>query len=83
MTTPDWLTQRGGSLKRGSDGGRWYVLFAGQPNYSLAAVPAQGKFICVIRQTINGFRIEKPATFATEDEAIQGGLNGIREAMGW
>ena len=51
MTAPDWLTERGGALKLGSDGETWYVLFAGQPNYSLVATPAEGKFDCVIRQT--------------------------------
>ncbi len=83
MTAPDWLTLRGGSLKLGSDGNRWFVLFAGQPNYSLAVVPVAGKLGCAIRQTINGQRIESAATFATADEALTGGLNDLRKALGW
>jgi hypothetical protein len=83
MTTPDWLTQRGGSINLGSDGKTWFVLFSGQPNYSLCAVPVAGKFGCTIRQTINGQRIECAATFATQDEAIGGGLEELRKALGW
>jgi hypothetical protein len=83
MTAPDWLTQRGGSLKLGSDGATWYVLFAGQPNYSLSATPVDGKFGCVIRQTINGSRIESAGNFGSADEAIRGGLGDLRKALGW
>lgn len=83
MTDPDWLTLRGGALKLGSDGATWYVLFAGQPNYSLAAVPVAGQFGCVIRQTINGNRIDTSRTFASKDEAIRGGLEDLRAALGW
>ena len=83
MTAPDWLTQRGGSLKLGSDGKTWFVLFAGQPNYSLVAVPVAGKFGCTVRQTINGSRTECAGTFATKDEAIGGGLDDLRKALGW
>ena len=39
MTVPDWLTQRGGNLKLGSDGRTWYVLIGLQPQYSIVAVP--------------------------------------------
>lgn len=83
MTTPDWLTQRGGSLQIGGDGLRWFVVFSGQPNYSLAIVPIGGKFGCAIRQTINGQRIDCPNGFATNDEAIKGGLDALRKALGW
>jgi len=50
MNTPDWLTQRDRTLKLGSDGKTWFALFAGQPNYSLVAVPVAGKFGCAIRR---------------------------------
>jgi hypothetical protein len=83
MTAPDWLTQRGGTLKLGSDGATWYVLFAGQPNYSLTAAPVVGKFGCVVRQTINGARIESAGNFGTDAEAIRGGLDDLRKALGW
>ena len=83
MTAPDWLTQRGGALKLGSDGATWYVLFAGQPIYSLSAVPVDGKLGCVIRQTNNGARVAGAGQFATADEAIRGGLDDLRQALGW
>ena len=83
MTLPDWLTKRGGDLKFGSDAKTCFLLFAGQPNYSLVAVPVAGKFGCAIRQTINGQRIECAQTFGTKDEAIAGGLEELRKALGW
>ena len=83
MTAPDWLTQRGGSLKLGSDGKTWFVVFAGQPNYSLIEVPVAGKSGCAIRQTINGKRIDCAGIFASKDEAISGGLDELRKALGW
>jgi hypothetical protein len=83
MTAPDWLTLRGGSLKLGSDGQRWYVLFAGRPDYSLAAMPVTGKFGCVIRQTVNGNRIHSAGVFGSKEDAIKGGLDDLRKALGW
>ena len=62
LTAPSWLAQRGGSLKRGSDGSTWFVLLEEQPIYSLRPVPVAGKFACVIRQTNNGRRIDSAAT---------------------
>jgi len=82
MTTPDWLTQHDGSLKLGSDG-KTYVLLAGQPYYSLIEVPVAGKFGCAIRQTINGRRLDSQRTFATKHDAINGGLDDLRKALGW
>ncbi len=83
MTTPDWLKERGGALKLGGDGQRWFVVFSGQPNYSLAVVPVDGKLGCAIRQTINGQRIDCASGFATNDEAIKGGLDALRKSLGW
>lgn len=83
MTAPDWLTQRGGALKLGSDGVTWYVLFAGQPNYSLAPAPVDGKIGCVIRQTNSGARIKSEGVFPTRDDAVRAGLEDLRTALGW
>jgi hypothetical protein len=83
MTAPDWLIQRGGDLKVGSDGCTWYFLLGGQPQYSLVAVPVAGRFGCAIRQTINGRRIESSGVYATADEAVGGGLEDLRKALGW
>ena len=83
MSAPDWLTQRGGDLRLGSDGHTWFFSLSGQPHYSLTAVPVGGRFGCAIRQTINGKRVESAGTHATPDEAIRGGLDDLRKALGW
>ena len=83
MTAPDWLTQRGGAFKQGSDGKTWFVLLDGKPSYSLVAVPAEGKFACTLRQTINGARIDSPGTHATQDEALAAALSALRKTLGW
>jgi hypothetical protein len=82
MTAPDWLKERGGAFKQGSDG-KWYVVLDGKPSYSLLAVPAAGKFACTIRQTINGTRIDCPEIHASQDEALAAGLSELRSKLGW
>jgi hypothetical protein len=83
MTPPDWLTKHGGTLKLSSDGRTWYVLFAGQPQYALDVVPAAGKFTCRVKQTNNGQRLDKAAPVATTTEALAGGLEELRQTLGW
>ena len=83
MNAPDWLIQRGGDLKLASDERTWYFLLGGQPQYSLMAVPVAGRYGCVIRQTINGRRLDGPSVYATPDDAIRGGLHDLRKALGW
>ncbi len=83
MAPPDWLTKHGGTLKLGSDGGTWYVLFAGQPQYSLDIVPAAGQYTCRVKQTNNGQRLDKGNTFPAADEAMRRGLEDVRQALGW
>jgi hypothetical protein len=83
MNAPDWLTQRGGALKLGSDGMTWYVIFDGKPEYSLVATPVAGNFGCAIRQTVNGNRIDGGGSSNTKDEAIKAGLDDLRKALGW
>jgi hypothetical protein len=83
MTPPEWLTQRGGTLKRGSDGSTWYVIFDGKPNYALNAVPVAGEFGCQVKQTINGRRLDSAASYAGADAAIAGGLEDLRKVLGW
>jgi hypothetical protein len=83
MTAPDWLIQRGGDLKLGSDGRTWYFLLGGQPQYSLTAVPVGGRYGCAIRQTVNGNRIESTGVCPSADDALRGGLDDLRKALGW
>jgi len=83
MTAPEWLGQRGGDLRLGSDGHTWYLLVSGQPLYSLVAVPVRGRFGCMIRQTINGKRIESLGVHASSEEARRAGLEDLRKTLGW
>ncbi len=83
MNTPDWLRQRGGDLKLGSDKATWYVIFAGKPLYDLVTVPASGKHSCVIRQTNNGQLVESKSVHASADDALRGGLGDLKAFLGW
>jgi hypothetical protein len=83
VSTPDWLTQRGGELVASKDGQSWSVYFAGQLQYLLKPVPAKGTHSCRITQTINGRRLDGPATYPTEEAAVAGGLEQLRGALGW
>ena len=46
-------------------------------------IPAGGKYACRVAQSINGKRLDAGATFATRDEALRGGLDDLRKALGW
>ena len=84
MTTiPDWLARHGGSLKPVADGPGCYVYFDGQPQYFILPRPAAGKYACEVTQGINGKRLEKNKTYATAEQAVRGGLDDLREALGW
>ena len=83
VSTPDWLAQHDGELKPSKGNDACAVYFAGQPQYVLIPLPAKGKFVCRISQTINGSRLDDGATFNTAAEAISGGLARLREALGW
>ncbi len=83
VTIPDWLAQRGGELRASKDGHSWMVYFAGQPQYLLLSVPAGGEFGCRVTQTVNGKRIDGPNTYPTREDAVRGGLDDLRKALGW
>jgi hypothetical protein len=83
MTPPDWLTQHGGTLKLGSDGGTWFVISGGKPHYALNVVPVTGRFGCQVKQTINGHRLDGATSYASAAEALGGGLEDLRKALGW
>jgi hypothetical protein len=83
MQAPDWLTQRGAALKLGSDRTTWYVLFGPKPQYALVPRPAENRFECCTRQTINGELIPSKQIYATSDEALRGGLDELRKHLGW
>jgi hypothetical protein len=83
LVCPEWLSLRGGTLKLAPDGQTWFVAFDGGPQYALQPVPVQGKFGCLIKQTINGRRIESAGTYPTPEEALHGGLEDLRKSLGW
>jgi hypothetical protein len=83
MQAPDWLTQRGASLKLGSDRTTWFVLFGVKPQYALVPRPAENRFECCTRQTINGELIPSTALYASSEEAVRGGLDELRKYLGW
>jgi hypothetical protein len=83
MTTPDWLARRGGALRAGPLDRAWFVVIDGEPQYALTPTPAEGKHSCRVTQTINGKRLDSGRTYATEADAIQGGLEDLRKTLGW
>ncbi len=83
LTTPEWLAQRRGALREGSDRHAWFVLFGDEPQYRLAPTPVAGKYGCQIVQTNNGRRLDSTRTYATPEEAVRGGLEDLRKALGW
>jgi hypothetical protein len=72
--------RRGAARK---DGHSATVYFAAQPQYLLEPLPAAGKFACRVTQTINGKRLDGKGTFLTREEALRGGLEELRTALGW
>ena len=82
IPTPDWLTKRGGELRRGPTG-PWLALVNGGLAYQLFVAPAKGQFTCVVTQTVSGKRLDKGTTFPAADAALDGGLAELREALGW
>jgi hypothetical protein len=88
-TTPEWLTRHCGELKPRTGGSTWRsgttyaVMINGEPQYLLSIVPVAGKFGCWVSQTINGKRLDSGASHPAEEEALQGGLEELRKALGW
>ena len=87
MTTtfaaPDWIARRDGELRRGIGELTWLVLFGGSPQYRLVVAPAKGKFTCAVTETVSGKRLDRGTDFADADAALQGGLEELRQALGW
>ncbi len=83
LETPAWLKQHDGALKLGSDQRTWFVLLGPQPQYSLVPIPVKGKFGCTVKQTNNGRQLESAGTYSSAEEALRGGLEDLRGALGW
>lgn len=82
-TVPDWLKTRDGSLKAGINGQILFVLLAGQPLYRLSARPAGGQYVCELTQTNNGKRLDDATKYPSADAALAGGLDQLRNRLGW
>jgi hypothetical protein len=82
-TTPDWLTRHGAELRGNPDGRAYAVYFGDDVPYTLHIFPTGGKYGCRVKQTINGKHLEKGAAFPTPEEALRGGLEDLRQALGW
>lgn len=82
IPAPEWLTRHGGELRPGL-GGSWFVCFDGGPQYGVTPVPAEGRHTCKVLQTNSGRRLDSGASYATDAEAVRGGLEDLRRALGW
>lgn len=81
---PDWLKLRDGALKPGVRPETTFVLVGGQPLYKLEVRPAEGKHACAVSGTVNGRRLDDAkATYPTPEAAVAGGLEQLRNALGW
>jgi len=83
MTTPDWLSSRGGALVKGLSDRTWFANFDGEPQYRLDVLPAKGQFTCAIVQTNNSRRVDAGGIYLTPDAALTGGLEELRSRLGW
>jgi hypothetical protein len=59
------------------------VTLDGTPQYRLDALPAKGRFTCAVVQTNNGKRLDGGKDYATREAALAGGLEELRERLGW
>jgi hypothetical protein len=82
MTVPDWLAKRGGTLNPGVEGSV-FVVFDGEPHYRLDHVPVAGKVGCAVTETISGRRLDDGTTYEAEPAALAGGLEQLRDRLGW
>jgi hypothetical protein len=83
LTTPDWLVRHDGALRQTSLPKTWVVLLRGEAQYRLVTAPAGGQHACQVTQTVNGKRLESGSKFPSEEEALRGGLEDLRKALGW
>jgi hypothetical protein len=83
VTTPDWLSRHDGTVQLNKEGNSASVYFAGALQYVLVPVPAKGKYSCPVTQTINGKRLDGTNTYASAEDALRGGLEDLRQALGW
>lgn len=80
---PEWLTAREGTLAPGLRGHVALVMLRGEPFYKLEVRPARGKHTCAVVKTVNGARLDGGKIYDTPAAAVAGGLEELREKLGW
>lgn len=81
---PDWLAKRDGSLTPGVRDHILFVTVSKKPMYRLEARPAKGQYECLVMQTVNGKLIDDAgAVYPSADSAFAGGLERLKERLGW
>jgi hypothetical protein len=83
IPAPDWLTKHGCTIRPGVNGQSWFVLLDGEPQYELRPTPASGEYSCTVTQTVNGRHLEKGGKYPSAEDAVRGGLEELRQALGW
>ncbi len=83
LASPEWLAQRGGSLRSAVDRRSVVVFFENEPQYIVTPTPISGKYGTIIKQSINGKIVPTTGTFPTGDTAIRSGLEDLRKSLGW
>lgn len=84
VSVPDWLVLHDGSFRPGIRPETTFVLVGGQPLYLLNVRPAAGQFACAVSNTVNGKRLDNKAnSYPTAEGAFTGGLEQLRNVLGW
>jgi|RhiMetdeSRZDD1v2_1073273.scaffolds.fasta_scaffold4578180_1 hypothetical protein len=83
LTVPDWLARRGAGLKPTSDGKTVFVLFNGDPEYTLVVRPVAGRLGTLIKHTNSGEPVDSSSTADTPEGALAAGLEDLRKHLGW
>jgi hypothetical protein len=81
---PKWLAKHDGGLAPGLREFTLLVTVGNQPHYRLDVRPAKGQFACNVAQTENGKLIDDAAAvYPTLDAAFAGGLERLKQRLGW
>lgn len=80
---PRWLALHHASLRAMPDQVSWAVLFGSEPEYRLQSLPAGGGFTCLIVRTVSGRRLDRGGIYASAEDALHGGLEELRQVLGW
>jgi hypothetical protein len=83
MKSPDWLEKRMGTIRPGLNAQTWNVVIDDQPLYRLFSTTANGRFTCTISCTNNGKRLDDSKLYPSMEAAITGGLEELRDRLGW